>query len=350
MKILKKTLALALLVIAMTFCIEMNVIAAQVNTTETVEWGKAYSTVAKGVDYYYLYSMNLSQSGKVTITMNAETCGLFSYIEIYDISNQTVWESYIGNGMNTYAIELLAGEYTIKVNDTGTSWIPKFFASGETVTESYMDKNNQLGTASSYSIGKNVKAHLAQNDNTDIYQLSVNKTGYLTMKFTSTLTEFDMELVSDDGDISYTEACIPLGTSSYKYFVKKGTYYISFKQRGTYDNKYSGTYSFSSKLTGLTTTKIKSVKNLKGKKAKITWTKKADVDGYQVQIALNNKFKKGKKTKNIQVTTTSHSKAYTFTKLKKGKTYYARIRTYKLAGGYKHYSSWSSVKKFKVKK
>ena len=42
--------------------------------------------------------------------------------------------------------------------------------------------------------------------------------------------------------------------------------------------------------------------------------------------------------------------SHTFTKLKKGKNYYARVRTYKLVNGAKYHSDWSTAKKFKVKK
>lgn len=109
----------------------------------------------------------------------------------------------------------------------------------------------------------------------------------------------------------------------------------------------SGDYSFFVSFKDVTTTKVNSAKNLTGKKAKITWSVKKDVDGYQVQIALDKGFKKGKKTKTI---TNKLVKNYTFTKLKKKKTYYARVRTYKLLDGNKIYSDWSTSKKFIIKK
>ncbi len=343
MKLLKKTILLTLFVVVMTLTAGENAKAKQMNVTEPVEWGKAYST-KYGWDY--VYDMKLQQSGKVTITINIEGNFDTAAVDIFDSSDQKLFgKPYLGNGMHTFSIELLAGDYKIIVYNAGGSWIPSFTASGETVTENYMKKNNQLGTASSFSIGQVVKAQLAENDSVDIYKFTVNKTGYLTMNFTSNLTLFDMEMVSTDGEISYNEYDIPLGTSSYKYFVTKGTYYVSFKQKW-----YSGNYTFNTKLSGLTTTKVKTAKNLKGKKAKITWAPKTDVDGYQVQVALNKKFSKGKKTQNISISTYSKPKSCTFTKLKKKKTYYARIRTYKLVNSEKYYSSWSSTKKFKVKK
>ena len=85
-------------------------------------------------------------------------------------------------------------------------------------------------------------------------------------------------------------------------------------------------------------------KNNKKKTATISW-KKIKADGYEVQIALKKNFKKGKQTK----TTTKTS--LKFKKLKKGKTYYVRVRAYNLDGDKKVYSKkWSAVKKIKIKK
>ena len=43
------------------------------------------------------------------------------------------------------------------------------------------------------------------------------------------------------------------------------------------------------------------------------------------------------------------SAAYLITGLKKGKTYYVKVRTYKTVKGKKYYSGWSKVKTVKVK-
>ena len=92
-------------------------------------------------------------------------------------------------------------------------------------------------------------------------------------------------------------------------------------------------------------TKIKGVvaKNQKKCKVKVTWKKVPNSLGYQIQYATNKKFKKAKKK-------TVKSTFVTLKKLKKKKTYFIRIRAYKIADGKKVYGKWSSVKKVKVKK
>ena len=66
--------------------------------------------------------------------------------------------------------------------------------------------------------------------------------------------------------------------------------------------------------------------------------------GYQVKYSTSKKFTKST-TKTIGVKTTSK----TVKSLKKGKTYYVKVRTYKTVKGTKYYSGYSAVKKIKIK-
>ena len=63
---------------------------------------------------------------------------------------------------------------------------------------------------------------------------------------------------------------------------------------------------------------------------------------FELQYGTSKKFKKAKK---VILTKKSYTK-----KLKKGKTYYVRVRGYNLKNGKKLYSAWSNVKKVKIKK
>lgn len=103
------------------------------------------------------------------------------------------------------------------------------------------------------------------------------------------------------------------------------------------DGKNSG------KMASLTKIKGVVAKNQKKCKVKVTWKKVSNSMGYQIQYATNKKFKKAKKK-------TVKSTFVTLKKLKKKKTYFIRIRAYKIADGKKAYGKWSSVKKVKIKK
>ena len=73
--------------------------------------------------------------------------------------------------------------------------------------------------------------------------------------------------------------------------------------------------------------------------------KQSNAVGYQIQYAQNNKFI-SKKSCNVCKYTTSK----TLKGLKKGKTYYIRVRAYNRGAGKTLYGSWSVVKKVKIKK
>ena len=92
--------------------------------------------------------------------------------------------------------------------------------------------------------------------------------------------------------------------------------------------------------------KITSLKNNKSKKALVKWKKNAKANGYEIQYSLKKSFKNTKKKGITKKATVSK----TLSGLKKGKTYYVRIRTYKKVNGVKQYSAWSKVKKVKIKK
>ena len=92
-------------------------------------------------------------------------------------------------------------------------------------------------------------------------------------------------------------------------------------------------------------TKLK-IANQKGRKLSVTWKKQKKISGYQIQYSTGKTFAKGTKMTNI---VKSSDKAV-IKKVKKGKTYYVRIRSYQKSGSKKTYSAWSSYTKVKIKK
>ena len=89
--------------------------------------------------------------------------------------------------------------------------------------------------------------------------------------------------------------------------------------------------------------KINSVKNYKGKKAKVSLKKASSISGYQIQYGTKKNFKGAKAVK------TKATTKY-LTKLAKNKKYYVRVRTYKVVSGKTYYSSWSGAKTVTIKK
>lgn len=92
--------------------------------------------------------------------------------------------------------------------------------------------------------------------------------------------------------------------------------------------------------------KLSQAKNLSGRKLSVKWKKNSKVSGYQIQYAVNSKFSSAKMKK---ISGASKTTA-TIKGLKKGKTYYVRIRTYKTVSKTPYYSAWSTAKKVKISK
>lgn len=103
---------------------------------------------------------------------------------------------------------------------------------------------------------------------------------------------------------------------------------------------------YSKTLKASTATKAPTIKSVKkgNNQAVISWKKVSKAAGYE--IYMSNKKNSGY-TKIATVKKVSTVK-YTKKKLKKGKTYYFKVRTYRTAGGKKIYSSYSKVKSTKL--
>jgi hypothetical protein len=92
---------------------------------------------------------------------------------------------------------------------------------------------------------------------------------------------------------------------------------------------------------------IKAKKPVAGKKSfTFKWTKVKKANGYEIQYATNKAF-----TKNAKKVTVKGAKktSKTIKGLKKGKTYYVRIRPYATKGGKKYLGIYTVAKKVKVK-
>ena len=108
-----------------------------------------------------------------------------------------------------------------------------------------------------------------------------------------------------------------------------------------------GRYTGTKKVTFVINPKAVKLSSLKAGKNLLTvkWKKGSKIDGYEIEYSLKKNFKSAKKVTVAKANTTSTS----MKKLKSGKTYYVRIRTYKKVSGKKYYSEWSKALSKKVK-
>ena len=127
-------------------------------------------------------------------------------------------------------------------------------------------------------------------------------------------------------------------TIAYKNNKAIGKATITLKGKGN----FSGTVTLNFKIIPKKTT-LKTATSPKTKRLKVTYSKVANITGYQIVYSTSSDFSKNKKSVNTKAT------SKTISSLTKGKTYYVKVRTYKTVSGTKYYSGYSAVKKVKIK-
>ena len=184
--------------------------------------------------------------------------------------------------------------------------------------------------------------------------------------------------VTSSENSSYQASCTVTVPYKITYKLNKGknnasnpsTYYgkkVTLKKPSRKGYAFAGWYTdakFKKKITSISSsaksdyilyakwTKVKvakasltSAKNSKSKQILLKYKKVSGAKGYEISYSTDKKFKKAVTKKNTAKT------SYTISKLKKGKTYYVRIRAYKIdSTGKKVYGKYSSVKKVKISK
>lgn len=130
-------------------------------------------------------------------------------------------------------------------------------------------------------------------------------------------------------------------TVSYKNNKNVGYGTVTVKGKGSY-SKASGTAKFKINLKKPIFSYTKSTKR---NTFTIIWKKTGGNSGWQVQYSLDKKFRSGVRTINLK----SQNTKFTVRKLRSRKNYYVRVRSYKKVGRQNWYSSWSNVKRVKIK-
>ena len=180
--------------------------------------------------------------------------------------------------------------------------------------------------------------------------------GKITKNFTIKGASISKATVTGIANKYYTGKAIgqaPVVKLGTKTLVKGTDYVLSYKNNKaigkatvtiTGKGNYAGTISKAFKINPKKTT-LKSATSPKAKKLKVTYTKVADVTGYEILYSTNSKYTKSTKTVNVKG---AKNVSKTISKLKKG-TYYVKVRSYKTVSGTKYYSGYSASKKVVVK-
>ena len=159
-----------------------------------------------------------------------------------------------------------------------------------------------------------------------------NASGYKIYRRTGNSSKWvNIATVSGSNTLVYTDGSVKSGTM-YTYTVRayKGSALSAYNKNGSRIVRLTAPvqYKPSSKASG---------------KLTVRWKKAAGASGYQIQYAASRSMRGAR-------TVSTSALTRTLSGLKKGSTYYVRIRAYKKVSGKTYYGAWSSVKNAKVRK
>ena len=159
-----------------------------------------------------------------------------------------------------------------------------------------------------------------------------NASGYKIYRRTGNSSKWvNIATVSGSNTLVYTDGSVKSGTM-YTYTVRayKGSALSAYNKNGSRIVRLTAPvqYKPSSKASG---------------KLTVRWKKAAGASGYQIQYAASRSMRGAR-------TVSASALTRTLSGLKKGSTYYVRIRAYKKVSGKTYYGAWSSVKNVKVRK
>ena len=189
---------------------------------------------------------------------------------------------------------------------------------------------------------------------TRVTQITQGSVGNKTLYAKWTPTKYNIRYVLNGGKAkgNPTSYSITSKSISLKYPTRKGYTFSGWYSDSKYRTKVtkisSGStgnktlYAKWTKVAKPSKVNLKSAKNIGKNKLSVSYASVKKASGYQIAYSTSSKFTKS---------TTKYTSSKTISKLKKGKTYYVKVRAYrKDSTGAKVYGSYSKVIKVKIKK
>ncbi len=277
-----------------------------------------------------------------------------TYWRVYlkESDGDTIADMYVyGNKENAVLtkVGLPAGTYYAVVtgysHSDATYTVKAAYASSSAWETEYND-NRTIADAA--SLGKRYYGNLMDGDDEDYYRFKLSKKAKIKLNFqhgyiNSTSTYWKVSILNKNEDVlDYAYVSGKQKNKTYNLgYMPAGTYYVLIQAYSHSDKNYSFKVYKENKPYA---TKVTSIKGAK-RSVTLKWKKSSDATGYEIYRATkkNGKYEKIKTIKNKKTV------KYTNKKLKKGKRYYYKVRSYRTVGGKKYYSSYSSVKSTKAK-
>ena len=306
------------------------------NMEEKISFNGEYCELEAGQDYYFIPSLSesdgVSSECEISMTITQYKQTEIAEGEKVPVSGDTI--------LNYAAPE--SGKFVIHVTDGTVFNISVYDADNQMIATGDEKVVFEANANAPYRIectGSEGDVHLSiepyHPEMNDVEISNIKDRTYTGKSLTqSPVLMYDGESLMQGTDYTVT----------YKNNKKVGKATMTFTGKGDYTGTVTASFNINPKGTKLSkVTKAKKAATVKWKKqaAKMSASR---IKGYQIQLATDSQFTENKKDVKVKGYSKTSKKV---TKLKAGKKYYVRIRTYMKAGGATYYSTWSKTKSVK---
>lgn len=165
--------------------------------------------------------------------------------------------------------------------------------------------------------------------------------GYQIWRRTGTGSWEKIADISGGATVTYADTSVKKKNGTFYTYTVRATNSAHAGWRSGYD-------ATGLRIRRLTAVTLSKVSNSSGKKLNASWSANTKCSGYYLQYSTSSSFP-SKSTGSVKISGSGTLKK-TVSKLKKGKTYYIRVRCYQKSSGVTSYSAWSNTLKVKIKK
>lgn len=310
--------------------------------------------VLQGHDHTYSRTYQLQSDGKQhdKFEKSEDTANYSKENNCYEIVNNTksgtvvnpkgtvYLEANSATGSKFYNLITAKQDF---ISERSQTWTPSYSVINVTddafeVVTYDAETGNRLDGSSSYKIVKK-----AEDTKVQTKDQKITATSEYNKSETSKAFKLNAK-TNGNGKLTYqtSDKAVATVDASGKVTVKgPGKATITVKASAT------STYKAATKNVTVTVTPKKQSISLVNKiknQLTIKWNKNKKASGYQVAYSTSKKFTASKTVKKVKTTT-----SYTVKGLKKGKTYYAKVRSFKTVNGKRIYGAFSTAKKVTIK-
>lgn len=160
------------------------------------------------------------------------------------LSYNPQWDSNIGYSVNDYRFYLEKGTYYIQIyKDNSYRGFYKLTNRYTNIGSTETEKNDTIATADPISLGARVTGLLAQNEESDIFRVTIPVSNEIQISLQSFMEYVDLNVYNSAGMEVYSEdirwnSNIGYSNETYKINLNAGTYYIQIDAEGRHRGKY----------------------------------------------------------------------------------------------------------------